>query len=432
MMANRYASAQRRGVVGHYCRRALARDSLCCPRAFGRLGGIVRLKFNAVLMLVLATMVKSAVPAPAQSGKGPIFQVVPTPNENFDNNLQAASASSPSDIWAVGQSTIHYNGTSWTAFPAPMIGGNNTSFLGGVVDISPTLAWAAGTVNIGLANPGQVIEQWNGTAWSVYPGPQFAAGDQPSIFGMASTSADDIWAVGDLLEDGGQILTGLFEHWNGQEWTYTTGGPGVPILSAASADATGDAWAVGYNEDIIDEDATLAMHWNGTSWRSVSTPNVGQGNNQLNAVIALAPNNVWAAGLSTPVAPPQSAATLTLIEHYDGTSWSVVPSPNVGPNSGYQSNRLFGLTADSPDDIWAFGSYFAADGSGHQMTLLLHWNGTKWAIVPSPNPTKGGFLSDLLWAGVVPSPGNVWIFGAEDEAPHEDTLAIHTLTGAMR
>jgi hypothetical protein len=49
------------------------------------------------------------------------------------------------------------------------------------------------------------------------------------------------------------------------------------------------------------------------------------------------------------------------------------------------------------------------------MTLLLHWDGTSWSIAPSPNPTKGNFLDDLLFAGVVPSPGNVWILGNEDE-----------------
>ncbi len=62
--------------------------------------------------------------------------VVPSPNENFDNGLIAASASSASDIWAVGQSTIHFKGTTWKAFQAPLILGENTGTLGGVVDIS--------------------------------------------------------------------------------------------------------------------------------------------------------------------------------------------------------------------------------------------------------------------------------------------------------
>jgi hypothetical protein len=155
-------------------------------------------------------------------------------------------------------------------------------------------------------------------------------------------------------------------------------------------------------------------------------PTQAKGTNKLNAVLALAPNDVWAVGFSTPVAPPKQVATLTLIEHFDGTSWAVVPSPNVGPNSPNQSNRLLGLTANSANDIWAFGSYFPADGSGHQMTQLLHWDGASWAVASSPSPTKGGFPCDLLWAGVVSSPGDVWILGSV----HDGSLAMHMTTGA--
>ena len=356
------------------------------------------------------------------------FKVVATPNPNFNNGLLAASASSPSDIWAVGQSVMHYDGTRWTAFPPAL--GKEISSLNGVVDLSPTLAWAAGNVETSSGARGQVIEQWNGTQWKVFPGPKFSAGDQPSIYAMTSTSASDVWAIGSLLSDGGELLSFLFEHWDGKQWTQTSILSGDAFLFGASADATNDVWAVGFNGPENDDSLTLALHYDGTTWTQALTPSVGTGANQLNAVLALAPNDVWAVGFSTPTAPPTQAATLTLIEHFDGTSWSIIPSPNVGPNSIYQSNRLFGLTANSSNDIWAFGSYFAADGSGHQKTLLLHWDGTSWNISPSPNPTKGGFLSDLLFAGVTPSPGNVWIVGAEDEAPHEGSLAIHTTTGA--
>jgi hypothetical protein len=220
------------------------------------------------------------------------------------------------------------------------------------------------------------------------------------------------------------LVSSLFEHWNGTAWTATTVESNNEFLFGASADATNDAWAVGFHGS--DNIGTSAMHWDGTTWKSVPTPNAGEGTNKLNAVLALAPNNVWAVGFSTPAAPPKRAATLTLIEHFDGTSWAVVPSPNVGPNSANQSNRLLGLTANSANDIWAFGSYFAAGGSGHQMTLLLHWDGTSWTIASSPSPTKGGFPCDLLWAGVVPSPGDLWILGSV----HDGTLAIHMTAGA--
>jgi hypothetical protein len=383
----------------------------------------VKRTLAAAMLLGLTVALIEGSPAQGQTGGGSILQVVPTPNENSNSELLAASASSPNDIWAVGQSTIHFDGMTWTAFPAPMIKGDNNSFLQGVVALSPTLAWAAGNVTDG-AHPGQVIEQWNGTKWSLFPGPKFGKKDQADVFAMTASSANDVWAIGSLMNRGTGLVSPLFEHWNGTAWTATTVESNNEFLFGASADATNDAWAVGFNGS--DNIETAAMHWDGANWKSVATPNVGEGTNKLNAVLALAPNDVWAVGFSTPAAPPKQAATLTLIEHFDGTSWAVVPSPNVGQNSANQSNRLLGLTANSANDIWAFGSYFPADGSGHQMTLLLHWDGTSWTVASSPSPTKGGFPCDLLWAGVVPAPGDVWILGSV----HDGTLAIHMTAGA--
>jgi hypothetical protein len=269
-----------------------------------------------------------------------------------------------------------------------------------------------------------VIERWDGSKWSLFPGPKFGKKDRADVFAMTSSSANDVWAIGSLVNLGTGSVSPLFEHWNGTAWTATTGESSNEFLFGASADAANDAWAVGFNGS--DNIETSAMHWDGTNWKRVATPNVGEGTNKLNAVLALAPNDVWAVGFSTTVAPPKEAAKLTLIEHFDGTKWAVVPSPNVGPNSANQSNRLLGLTANSANDIWAFGSYFAADGSGHQMTLLLHWDGTSWTIAPSPSPSKGGFPCDLLWAGVVSSPRDMWILGSV----HDGSLAIHMTKGA--
>jgi hypothetical protein len=395
-------------------------------------GEIVKLTFSAAILFGLAVAIFQATPALSQTKSGSIFKVVPTPNENTNNNLLAASASSPNDIWAVGQSTIHFDGTKWTAFAAPFINGENTAFLEGVVDISPTLAWAVGNENNnGQSLFQQVIEQWDGKEWSLFPNPKFPPNSEAILFAMASTSANDIWAVGDFLQIDKNLDFNLFEHWDGTTWTATTvqvNGGKFESLSGASADATNDVWAVGFQGFAPQ---ILAKHWDGTNWTTVATPHVAGNNSKLNAVLALAPNDAWAVGFSTPQ-KPKNAATLTLILHWDGTSWKVVPSPNVGPKSQFQSNTLQGLTA-SANDIWAFGSYLESDGSGQQKTLLLHWNGSNWKIAPSPNPTKGSFLSDSLQSGVTPSPGNVWIFGQEDEivqnSPGIGTLALHTTTG---
>ena len=384
--------------------------------------------FSAIILLALAAAVFPGTSAHAQSVAPTIFQVVPTPNQNSINNqLFAAAASSPNDIWAVGQTVIHFDGNEWSVVPAPGIGGNNlSSNLLGVVDISPTLAWAVGNLAQPGDQPQQVIEQWNGTEWSIFPGPKFPPNSQAILQAITATSANDIWAVGSFGE--GIFPFCLFEHFNGTAWTaQVVKQTDLQNLLSVSADAPNDAWAVGTMSG--NPLMTFATHWDGTNWTGLKhMPNVGTGNNQLNAVLALAPNNVWAVGFSTPTAAKQSQQQ-TLIEHFDGTAWSVVPSPNVGSNDS-QANHLMGLTANSPDDIWAFGSFISLDGL-RTMTLVLHWDGTSWTIVSSPDPTKG-FLDDVLNAGVVPSPGNVWIFGTAEEGRGIGfgTLALHTAKGA--
>lgn len=118
---------------------------------------------------------------------------------------------------------MHFNGTKWTAFQAPLINGELTADLQGVVDISTTEAWAVGNVTEG-ANPGQIIERWNGTKWTLFPNPTLLPNSQADLFAMTSTSATDIWAVGNLVQDlgNGEALSfNLFEHWNGTAWTPT-------------------------------------------------------------------------------------------------------------------------------------------------------------------------------------------------------------------
>jgi hypothetical protein len=114
----------------------------------------VRLTLSALTFFGLSVALFQDLPARGQTEASSTFEVVRTPNENPNSELFAASASSPNDIWAVGQSTIHFDGITWTAFSAPMIKGDNNSFLQGVVAISPTLAWAAGNVTDG-AHPGR-------------------------------------------------------------------------------------------------------------------------------------------------------------------------------------------------------------------------------------------------------------------------------------
>jgi len=85
------------------------------------------------------------------------------------------------------------------------------------------------------------------------------------------------------------------------------------------------------------------------NWQIIASPNGSRQVNELHSVSALAENDVWAVGVSY-----NTERTLgsTLIEHWNGSRWSVVPSPN--PSSFV--NKLNAVAAVSPNDVWAVGT----------------------------------------------------------------------------
>jgi hypothetical protein len=345
-----------------------------------------------------------------------IFKVVQVPNIRpfpFHSELAAVSASSASDIWAVGQSGVHFDGTKWTAFALPDIAGDLTSGITGVADLAPDNVWSVGNINIGQQNPNQVIEHFDGSKWSVSQGPPFQPSDQPSLQGLSAISATDMWATGSILTVIGGFPDAfpLFEHFDGTSWTATIDESNLnSFMFAVSADATNDVWAVGN----VALGATFIEHFDGTAWSVVPSPSPGNGQKTLFGVTALAPNDAWAVGFFVQ-APNQDRPQKTLIEHWDGTRWKVVPSPNVGgQNTTTISNQLRGVIAVSANDVWAFGDTDAF-GPSKITNLVLHWNGAAWAIVPSPSPNpRHTLIDDVISGGTVIPQGNLWLVGVAD------------------
>ena len=143
---------------------------------------------------------------------------------------------------------------------------------------------------------------------------------------------------------------------------------GVTCVSAS------DCWAVGDYDSGSLVLQTLIEHWDGTLWAIVSSPNASVTlTNSLTGVTCVSASDCWAVGYYI------ANKVQTLIEHWNGTSWAIVSSPNtVIP----QSNGLAGVTCASASDCWAVGYYI--NGSTYQ-TLIERWDGTSWAIVSSPN-----------------------------------------------
>jgi len=104
----------------------------------------------------------------------------------------------------------------------------------------------------------------------------------------------------------------------------------------------------------------------------------------------------WAVGTSaTPYYSATSGAS-TVIVHWDGTTWTRIPSPNPGSES-----YLRGVAATSPTDAWAVGNSYTATGL---KSVIEHWDGTAWTPVPSQNSP--------LYGVAATSPANAWAVGS--------------------
>jgi len=111
-------------------------------------------------------------------------------------------------------------------------------------------------------------------------------------------------------------------------WSTVASGEHINKPSAIATISSNDIWVVGSTKDTAHPIRTGAEHWNGSSWSQIPIPDVGTQANALNGVAALTSQDVWAVGYST-----SSGRQNTLIERWNGTQWRVVPSPNAGTST---------------------------------------------------------------------------------------------------
>ena len=296
--------------------------------------------------------------------------------------FSGVAARSASDVWAVGGTSwfagsqplvMHWNGRSWTRVSAPTLSGGGV--FNAVAANSASNAWAVGGIGPGPGIPSPalpLIEHWNGRHWSVQRVQPVLGGGE--LIGVAALSATNAWAVGQTgLASEGTGQRTLIEHWDGTSWARVAS----PDLPGASSDylrgmtvvAANNAWAVGSATMPDGHVRTLTAFWNGRHWRLVDSPTPG-GDAELLGVTASWVHNIWAVGMTNPTQCGSGAQCQTLIMHWTGVRWKILPSPN--PPSGYL-NILFGIAAVARDNIWAVGS------TDYASTLIVHWNGHAWS-----------------------------------------------------
>ena len=244
------------------------------------------------------------------------------------------------------------DGVSWT--PPPGLGGN-TEALG---------LWVAGRDDVFVGASGnKYVLHWNGSQWSQLP-----LGDNREVDSLWGSGPDDVWGA---RSDGGYL-----GHWDGNTWAHVDSVNGGVLAGGAP----GDFWA-GIRGALIDGGwaAGLAHHEPGTfdppiavTTAACLTPAQGD----IYAIVvsgwANATDDVWFVGNHT--------------YHYDGASWTCVPTP--------ATSILHGVWGSSSADVWAVG----------EAGTILHFDGVSWSAVPSPT----GSALYGVWAS---GPCDVWAIG---------------------
>jgi hypothetical protein len=265
----------------------------------------------------------------------------------------------------------HWDGTFWSIVSSPnasinsSTSANNGNYLNSVTCISESDCWA-----VGYAYPNgtaeTLIEHWDGTSWAILPSAN-PSNSYNSLTGITCVSASDCWAVGHSAATG-SIQT-LIEHWDGTMWAVVSS-PNVTstnYLSAVSCASSTDCWAVGY--DLVDanpfNEQTLVEHWDGASWAVVNSPSAtATTDNHLSAVTCMSASECWAVGQY--IKPSGARVDQTLIELWDGNSWSIVSSANTSATYG---NGLQAVACTSASQCWAVGWY----SNGHTLQALTEF-----------------------------------------------------------
>jgi hypothetical protein len=334
---------------------------------------------------------------------GSQWSIVPSPNAGIVPKLTSVVAISANDVWAVGWTgsnsgpvtlTEHWNGSTWNVVPSPNPSPESNRLLG-VTALAAGNVWAVGDFNAPGGNGQVLILKWNGASWEQVPGDNTGpSGLGFSMNAISAISGTDIWGVGSNSH-------ALAEHWNGTEWSIVSApnaGIGDNVLNGVSGSASTDVWEVGFYGFGI-EKRTLIEHWNGTTWSIISSPNTNKRLNVLNGLDAISSSNVWAVGSATSGGLDQT----TLILHWDGTAWSIIPSASPGT---FGLNTLYAVAATSANDVWAVGSF--TNRGEFAQTLVEHWDGTSWQVIPSANVPGS---NNELYAVVALGPNNVWAVG---------------------
>ena len=355
-----------------------------------------------LLMLVVTVGMTPAVAL----GAGWVIRPNPSPPRDQVSQLSGVSCVSADACIAVGgyvdsrshedrPLTERWDGTSWVIQPSPEPSdalrtlGYGTS-LSGVSCLSPSACTAVGSYLARVGHYVSLAERWDGTSWVVQPTPNPPGAFFTGLSAVSCASASACTAVGVYTDSAGNSVP-LAERWDGTSWVIepTPNPPGAHPredstgLSGVSCVSAGACTGVGFYNFSV----SLAERWEGTGWTIQPTPSPGPFGSTLSGVSCTAASACTAVGVRDGQYGNEGE---TLAEQWNGTGWAIQPTPNP-PEAQYI--QLSGVSCASAGACTAVGGYF--NSAEHNLPLAERWTGKTWVIQPTPSPPRAIF-SGLL------------------------------------
>ena len=291
---------------------------------------------------------------------------------------------------------------TWEPVPTPNVG-NSVTRLTGVTALSANDAWSVGYWRDEPAGSGSLVIHWDGSEWSEVSLPGTShLGTAPDTRGIDSAPNGDVWVAGSITTSYPTHNLPLLMRRRGGSWDfvetiglrpqreYPFGDRGGFAYDVAVLDDD-DAWAVGLAAgygDASSSSVPMALHWDGSEWTDVEVPLVANRHHELQSVVMIASDDVWAVGDYRNIAGTFRGVTY----HWDGDEWTHVPSPI----EQISQSGLEDIDASGPNDVWAIGG-------GDSGVVLMHWDGSSWSLAEPP-PNSASSLA-------VVGPDDVWAAG---------------------
>ena len=278
-----------------------------------------------------------------------------------------------------------------------------------------------GPVPVPDTHPGMV--RWNGTSVVAAPEPATMSLLDKSTQQASFDSSTDGWVLGRIGSSTG-VAQPYLAHWDGRRWTimpftgpqdHATVATFFPSLNGVAAVSPASAWAVGAVIDPAGNNhGAIIEHWNGSRWSLVanpaSSPSSGGG---LYALKVISPANVWAVGRQENA----SGTIVPLVQHWNGKAWSIVPVP-----AGAAPSALSSISASGPKDVWAADDQLRPGSADTAAPLVEHWNGKTWKVMPLPDLGADGDKATGIFAA---SSSDVWVTNLVAANPGTPGVLLH-------